>query len=210
MQRLAWFGGSFNPVHFGHINMATKLLQLLDFEQLSFLPAARSLGKTTIAAHHRLAMLKRALEPLAHTQRLSIDCRELKRAGLSYTIDTLRELREEHPEAQINFIMGEDALAHLETWKDHQQLIDYCHLLILQRQARPLIDSLQPWVQAHTVTKQDWQKTTHGGIQFCSTGMIDCSSTAVRQAIIQGMDITTLVPHAVHNYIDQEKLYQYQ
>ena len=216
MKRLAWFGGSFNPIHFGHLGMAQRLVQQMALDQLFFLPAARNLGKETLAAYHRLTMLKLALESLTqepaqtYTEQLSIDSRELERSGITYTIDTLRELRQDHPQAQINFIMGEDSLANLETWQDYQQLIDYAHLLVVQRQAQPLASKLQVWVKAHIVTCKDWQQTTHGGIQFCSTGMIDCSSTMVRQAISKRTELTKLVPQVVKNYIDQEKLYQYQ
>ena len=210
MQRLAWLGGSFNPVHFGHLRMATMLVHQFALDHLYFLPSARNIGKETLASHHRLAMLKLALQSLeqTHAKRLSIDCRELDRSGITYTIDTLRELRKEYPKAQINFILGEDSLANIEKWKDYKQLIEYAHLLVLQRQIKPQPCTNQSWVRRHTVTRKDWQQSTHGGIQFCPTGMIDCSSTMIRQAISQGKEVTSLIPQEVKKYIYQEKLYQ--
>ncbi len=126
------FGGSFDPVHEGHLRTATALRDLLGVTAVSLLPAARSpLKPESTADSHRLAMLQLAI---VDYPALTIDDRELRRPPPSYTVDTLLELRTEiGSETPLVWVMGADALAGLSHWKNWQSLIDLAHLLIVDR-----------------------------------------------------------------------------
>ena len=184
--------------------MAERLVAQIHLDHLYLLPVRRNIGKEVIAGAHRLAMLRLALAN--RDCRLSIDARELEQTDTNYTIDTLRHIRAEYPSDQINFIMGMDALANIETWKLPWQLTDYAHLIIIERNGYQLPKKVQDWVFAHQLNVKEWNTLSHGGIQLCATDTIDCSSTEIRHKIKAGHKQLP-VPKAVAHYINQENLY---
>ncbi|MGN0854878.1 MAG: nicotinate (nicotinamide) nucleotide adenylyltransferase [Kiritimatiellia bacterium] len=124
--RIGLFGGSFDPVHNGHVGMARKAIGRLGLDRLLVIPAAVSPFKTESPpsfAYDRLELVRRAF---ADVPKVVVDDRELRRGGVSYAIDTVREIAAEHPGAEIVFLVGEDSLAGLPRWKDYDALRRLC------------------------------------------------------------------------------------
>jgi len=124
-QRIGILGGTFDPIHFGHLNAASKVASRLELDQVLFIPAGQPWRKQTVHANaqHRLAMVSLAIEG---DDRFAVSRIDIDREGPTYTIDTLRELRsmEQYATADLFFITGADAIAEIDTWKDHEQLAE--------------------------------------------------------------------------------------
>lgn len=211
---LAILGGSFDPVHEGHLHTAAAIRQQMPGGQLLLMPAARSpLKNTGTADHHRLAMLELAL---AAYPGLSIDTRELQRPPPSYTVDTLRDLRREcGPVTPLVWVMGSDALAGLSRWKDWRSLPTLAHLLIVDRPGiPPLLDSdVAAWLQSlPSVTSVDQlQYSPQGNVVRLALPPQPYSSTAIRHALQQRRQDSTRpagLPEPVWQYICHHHLYQ--
>jgi nicotinate-nucleotide adenylyltransferase len=131
-QLIAYFGGSFDPIHYGHLATAAELVKTLSLKKLVFLPAALSPLKTqSLASRHRIAMIQLAIQDNAQFE---LDEQELHRPQPSYTIDTLRSLRTTVGATQpLAFILGMDSFLSLQQWRDWQQLTDFAHLIIVSR-----------------------------------------------------------------------------
>lgn len=203
------YGGSFDPVHLGHVALAESLRDRFSFREIRLLPAACSPLKVGATAdQHRLAMLELALKG---KQGLTIDDREMRRPPPSYTIDTLREIRHElGPGQPLVFILGQDSFAELPRWKDWQQLTDLAHLLVVNRpgSATTLPDALRDWLaprqRAASVPLED---SPHGGVWQVETPPHDIASRTIRAAIRTGKDTSRWLNPAVADYIAQHHLY---
>jgi nicotinate-nucleotide adenylyltransferase len=133
LKLIGLLGGTFNPIHFGHLRMAQELADALKLSEVRFIPSANPPHKSPpeVSAEHRAKMAQLAItdNPL-----FKLDSRELERTGASYTIDTLISLQEElGGTAALCLIMGSDAFTHLNTWHRWQALTDYCHIILVQR-----------------------------------------------------------------------------
>ncbi len=206
---LAVLGGSFDPVHRGHLALASDLLQRLPLQELRLLPAACSpLKSTTTPFIHRLRMLELAC---AGQEGLRVDGREGERPPPSYSIDTLRELRQEHAGPLI-FILGADVLPELQHWKDVEGLLDVAHLLIISRpdeQARSLDPAIAAWLQRQRQTVQQLGGCRQGGVAWLDTPCLPFASRHLRQALARGdrQAMDGLMP-AVATYILEHQLYR--
>lgn len=203
------YGGSFDPVHLGHVATAQALLARLPFREIRFLPAARSpLKPAGTPDHHRLAMLRLALDG---KQGLTIDERELKRPPPSYTIDTLRAVRRElGPEAPLAFIMGLDSFLELPRWKDWPQLTDLAHLLVVSRPGHvpAFSDTLRDWLEKHRImAAEPLESRPRGGVLFLETPPHAIASRDIRAAVQQNRDTSRWLNPAVRDYIEQHHLY---
>ncbi len=203
------YGGSFDPVHRGHIATAEELVQRLPFAEIRLLPAARSPLKHHVSANqHRLAMLKLAIEG---KQRLTIDDRELRRPPPSYTVDTLRELRDElGPEQALVFIMGADSFAGLPRWKDWQSLTNYAHLLVVSRPGSAATHSpdLANWWEKHRIAPgESLESRPRGMVLMMETRPHAIASREIRAAIHDHRDTSCWLNPAVRDYIDRHHLY---
>lgn len=203
------YGGSFDPVHLGHVTLAESLRARFAFREIRFLPAACSPLKSEATADaHRLAMLKLALEG---KQGLTIDDRELHRPPPSYTIDTLREIRHElGPGQPLVFILGQDSFAELPRWKDWRQLTDLAHLLVVNRPGSPsgLPEALRDWLASRwRAADAPLADSPHGGVWQVETPPHDMASRTIRAAIRAGKDTSRWLNPAVADYIAQHHLY---
>jgi nicotinate-nucleotide adenylyltransferase len=194
--RMGLFGGSFDPPHIAHLALARVALQTLALDQLRWLPAGQPWQKprSITAAQHREAMLELMLQAVAEP-RFVIDRRELRRAGPSFTIDTVHELRAEHPQATLFLIIGQDQFAGLHTWRDWQALLKLVVLGVAQR----------PGVVA--AVHADVQRAAQ---HLVPLPMMDVSATDIRRRVSQGLPIDALVPPEVARYIAHHGLYANQ
>ncbi|HQQ63211.1 MAG TPA: nicotinate-nucleotide adenylyltransferase [Pseudomonadales bacterium] len=212
------FGGSFDPVHEGHLRTAEALRQRLGTTEIFLLPAARSpLKQHSTPDQHRLAMLQLALRDYPS---LKIDDRELRRPPPSFTIDTLRELRLELGAAEpIVWVIGADALEYLSQWKDWQQLTSLAHLLVVERpggrwpEQGPVADWLAGFTAPCTTDAElnQLQCAPGGKLARINLTPMPVSSTAIRNALAARMPGTAKpdgLPDSVWHYIIEHSLYQ--
>ena len=206
-------GGTFNPIHLGHLHLVNQLQAKLSFDSIRFMPAALPALKDTpsVTAEQRAEMVKIAI---ANQPRFTLDTRELSRAGTSYTIDTLISLREElGNQISLCWLMGFDAFAHLNAWHRWQELLNYAHLIVVKRPHSEDLSSLNADVKAlleshETKNAEEIKNQTCGKILIQEISALDISSTDIREKIPNKQDLSSMVPEAVLSYIQQHDLYQ--
>lgn len=213
MQLIGLLGGTFNPIHFGHLRMAQELADALKLAEIRFIPSANPPHKDEVgvSAEHRAAMVKIAIQsnPL-----FSLDACELKREGTSFTIDTLISLRESlGGETALCLIMGSDAFIKLNTWHRWQRLLDYAHIVLVQRpDSKPqekLPAELDTVLHDHyTEQHADLIKENAGFITMQSITEQQISATQIRSLLKHGQSARYLLPNEVIEYIQQHQLYQ--
>ena len=194
-------GGTFDPVHLGHLVMAEDAREAFALDEVLWIPSNVSphkQGRAIASAEHRLEMIERAIAGNPHFRASDI---EMRRGGVSYTVDTLRLLREEYPGDEWFFIMGVDSLLELRTWKEIGNLLEVCRFVTVARPGHGhegiLPESLGlPLPAARQLLKD-----------MLRGHFIDISSTEVRQRVRSGKSIRYLVPAAVADYIHERHLY---
>jgi len=213
--KLGILGGTFDPVHFGHLRVAEEVGETLGLHVIYFIPAASPPHKEIgpfASFEHRLAMTRLAAEisPLLETLDL-----EGRRQGLSYSVETLREIRKMyHSDLELFFIIGIDAFLQIKTWKEHDRLFDYSHFVVIQR---PGFEEklLEPFLLSLNLGFK--QKKGREGVYVTSSGneliqmkatLMDISSTTIRKHVAEGKSIRFLVPDSVREYIDKGGLYK--
>lgn len=212
------YGGSFDPVHVAHLELAVTCAWVLDLDEVRFLPAGQPWQKPGLStpAAHRLAMLRLALDSLpAHAWRAVIDTREVERAGPSYTIDTLRELRHEAgPAAALILLIGTDQLLRLATWRDWLGLFDLAHVAVVNRPGYRLEEldaAVDAQWQMRRGTPADLHAAPAGRMCFIDKLDRDVSATALRGWLHGARHHGTLpelLPPAVLAYIEANQLYR--
>ncbi|HEY2561226.1 MAG TPA: nicotinate-nucleotide adenylyltransferase [Caldimonas sp.] len=192
MKRVGLFGGSFDPVHNAHVALATLALTELQLDEVRWIPVGQPSQKTRklSAAADREAMVRLAI---AGEPRFVLDRIELRRRGLSYTLDTVRELAAAEPGNAWVLILGQDQYATLHTWRDWRELVTRVTLAIANRP-----DAAKP-------ANPQIADVAH---QIVSLPMMDISSTEVRRRVAAGESIADLVPPAVASYIERRRLYR--
>jgi nicotinate-nucleotide adenylyltransferase len=192
MKRVGLFGGSFDPVHNAHVALATLALAQLNLDEVRWIPVCRSSQKARRLAPpaDREAMVRLAI---AGEPSFVLDRTELRRGGVSYTLDTVRELAVAEPDATWVLILGQDQYAGLHTWRDWRELVSRVTLAIANR----------PDVAA--ATNPHIGKVPH---QLVQLPMMDISSTEIRRRVAAGESIANLVPPAVASYIERHRLYR--
>ena len=211
MQLIGLLGGTFNPIHNGHLRLAQELADALNFSEVRFIPSANPPHKTApkISAQHRAAMVQLAITD--HSL-FKLDTRELDRAGASYTIDTVISLQEElGGSVALCLMMGSDAFSKLNTWHRWQALIDYCHIILVQRPASAtqpkLADELSVLLHNHyTENISDLTTENAGYIHMQKITALDITSTNIRAQLAAGLSPRYLMPDNVIAYIKNNKL----
>lgn len=207
--RIGLFGGTFNPIHIGHLRSAIEVSELLNLDELRLIPNALPPHRElpNVRAEDRLAMVQQAVR---NTPLLTVDDIELKRNKTSYTIDTLHSIQQQlSAHDSLFFILGWDAFCLLPTWHRWQELLTYCHILVLQRPQ--LSAKIHPELNHFLNDKVvDYQQITEraGKIAYLQQTPLDISSTRIRAMLAEGQSVQFLLPDAVLNYINQHKLYQ--
>lgn len=204
------FGGTFDPIHFGHLRLALELKQQLALDEMRLLPCyiPPHRASPAVSAQQRLAMLQLAL---ADCEDLSWDARELQREKPSYTYDTLRELRAEFgADASLSWCMGTDSFAGLETWHRWSELIDLAHLVVVARPgwSLPTQGPIAQLVAQRSVTVEAIRTSPAGNVAILESRLLPISATEIRAQIEAGESPQFLVPDAVWNYIRTQGLYR--
>lgn len=207
--RIGVMGGSFNPVHYGHLSVASDVKAALKLDRMALMPAAQSplKGVHSVSAEHRAAMLELAV---ASHPELDLDLRELSRKGPSYTIDTLKELREALGlQASLHFIMGDDLLPSLTRWSRWQEILHYAHVVVVSRPGTfpTLPETVAAWWSHHEMSLDALHQSSCGGVSRVECSPVNVSSTAIRAAIELGSPVSEVIPDSVIEYISQHNLY---
>ena len=210
-KRIGLFGGSFDPIHCGHIDNAKHIAKWLNLNSLALMPAYISPHKTSthVSTEHRANMVELVCqqEPL-----LTLDAREIRKVGTSYTVDSLREMKEENNNATLFFMMGMDSLQTFTTWHCWQEILSLAHLVVCTRPGYTLLDINQETkelLDKHQIDSLDYiQERNAGCILFAPDNHIDASSTQIRSQLKKHLNQENLIPEAVLDYINRYKLYR--
>lgn len=191
--RLGVFGGSFDPVHFGHLFLAESCREACALDRVLFIPARQpphKLDAQLTPPEHRLAMLQLAT---ADNPGLEVSDRELRRPGPSYMVDTLSELAEEYPGAELFLLLGADMLRDFPTWRQPDRICELANLAVVARDGLTPLD----WSVLDGVVPDDRQ----AGFLAVTMPRMDISSTEIRNRVLQGRGIRYRTPDAVIAYI---------
>ncbi len=202
-------GGTFDPIHFGHLRPAVDLLNQLPLAQIRFMPNHIPPHKTLPGSQseQRLTMVNLAVRG---QEKLVVDSRELNRDKPSYTIDTLKELKRELPHTPLCFIMGMDSLLSFTRWHQWQHILDYCHLIVCcrpgwQHEDNPETQALLS--QRQTQAPADLQNQQAGRIYLAQVSQLDISASQIRQLVSMNQSASYLLPTSVLEYIQKNQLY---
>ncbi len=198
--RIGVFGGTFDPVHFGHLVLAEQCREQARLDLVLFVPAARHALKTDRAItsfEHRVAMLQLAIA--GHGQ-FRIDELEKDRAGPSYTADTLDELQARHPGATLFFLLGSDSLPDLPRWREPQRIVACAGLVVMERVGHPVMsrESLAASLGLPTAAVR---------LEAVDVPLFDLSSRDLRRRVAQGRSVRYMLPQAVEAYVRERGLY---
>lgn len=208
-RRVGILGGTFDPIHVGHLALARSAQVALGFDEIRFLPTGISWQKSDTAtpAEHRLEMVRLAI---AGRPGFAIDDREVRRSGNSYTVDTLDELRAElGPEPMLVLLLGSDQLRNLATWHRYPELLRNAHIAVTRRERVSLArlpQAVEQLVQAHGCDALPDEPA--GSIVFFGMPFVPVSATQLREQLLGGDRPAELLPRPVLDYIERHGLYR--
>ena len=206
---LGLMGGMFDPVHYGHLQAARNALLTLGLDKVCLLPCGTPVHRDTLVApaHHRLAMLDLAL---ADEALICVDDRECRSAEPSYTINSLRGIREENPQCRLFYIMGQDAFNSLPGWREWRQILDLVHVVVVARPGYRVdfsADLAQEFDRRSVASASELKQDVSGRILLARHELLDISSSAIREKIARRESVDELLPPAVTAYIQANGLY---
>lgn len=207
---IGFLGGTFDPIHFGHLRPALEIQQALKLDALYLMPNYISphKSKSLASTQQRIDMVKLAIQ---ESPSLQIDVQELLRESPSYTVDTLKLLRQQYPTTPLCFIMGMDSLIHFDTWHQYQDILTYCHLVISHRPGwSPVFnDTITNLLKQHQIHEPaTLHQQLSGCIYFQSTSQLAISSSEIRQLLSANQSINFLTPLSVCEYINKQHCYR--
>jgi nicotinate-nucleotide adenylyltransferase len=215
LNRVGVLGGTFDPLHFGHLRAAEVVRDRLSLDSVFFVPARTPPHKSAAAisaAEHRLRMVERAL---ASESYFRVSRVELERGGPSYTIDTLESLTVDFPQSRFFFVTGTDAFADIRTWKRWKELLLRYSFVVHERPGFPMEVTRELLSQAEggrvvedTNGSKPISSDSEPRIYLIQRAMVDISSTEIRRSVREGRSVRFLVPDPVESYIRENRLYQ--
>lgn len=200
MSMFGIIGGTFDPIHFGHLILAQKACEAYELSKVVFVPAAippHKIGEVATSAQNRLRMVELAIanNPAFEVSRVEID-----RAGPSYSIDTVRELKKQGYGDQAAFIMGFDSLLELYSWKNYREFLDETKVITAFRPGYPILKNAAEW--------PEYLRAYLHQILVLEAPLLDISATWLRVEMMYNRSIRYLVPDAVNQYIQDHRLYR--
>lgn len=214
MKSIGILGGTFDPIHYGHLRLAEEMLELADLQHIRFIPTGNPPHRDTpqVSAQHRSQMVKLAI---ADQPAFVLDDREVKCATKCYTVNTLRELRAEYgAEQPLCLLMGGDAFLQLHTWHEWEEILSLAHIVVgyrpgyaLQKRIHGATRELREHYQERLCTVEYLSQQPAGGIAELAIPKLEISATLIRSRVAQNRTIRYLLPATVANYIYQHHLY---
>lgn len=211
-QPIGIFGGTFNPIHHGHLRLALELYERLDLAEVRLIPSAHPPHREqpAVSSQCRLEMVQAAV---AGIEELNVDDRELRRTGFSYTVDTLKSLREDYPYRSLCLILGMDSFLNLPQWHQWEQLIKLAHLLVVRRQNVLLPEQSKKvmwdfWKSHRIFDLNNLKQQKAGHIWLEEIPALEISATQIRAIIASGKNPRYLLPLSVLEIITKNQLYR--
>ena len=213
MPPIGVFGGTFDPIHFGHLRLAEDMADALGLDRVLIIPAGQPphRGAPRTAASHRLEMVRRAI---AGNPRFVADAREVQRPQPSYTVDTLAALRAELGDVQpLWLLLGADAFLDLPSWHDWQRLFELANIAVAARpgarllQSDAIMEPLRDELLQRRLTDNRSATAPAGSVMLRATPPLDISATAIRDILARHGSARYLLPDAVLDYIHEHQLY---
>ncbi|MDP1864342.1 MAG: nicotinate-nucleotide adenylyltransferase [Thiobacillus sp.] len=212
MPPIGIFGGTFDPIHFGHLRLAEEMAAALGLSRVLFMPAGQPPHREAprIAAAHRLEMVRRAI---AENPLFAVDAREVQRAQPSYTVESLTALRDElGPDQPLWLLLGADAFLGLASWHHWQRLFGLANIAVVTRPGAQLLqpDAMQEPLKSEVLNRQVADHTAAGpagSVWFQHMTPLEISATAIRDILGQQGSVRYLLPDTVLNYIYEHQLY---
>ncbi|AZK46761.1 nicotinate-nucleotide adenylyltransferase [Paenibacillus lentus] len=193
MKKVGIMGGAFDPIHLGHLLAAERAREQFELEEVWFMPSHTPPHKhqSGVSGEQRLAMVTEAIRSNPAFKPLDI---ELRRGGVSYTVDTIKELRKEYPDLEFYFIIGADMVNYLPKWEGIDALTEMLNFIGLQRPGSFLeLDTLPPFIQ--------------DAVHLAEMPLVDISSSMIRSRLAAGHSIRYMVPDSVYDYMIRSGLY---
>jgi nicotinate-nucleotide adenylyltransferase len=209
MSPIGIFGGTFDPIHYGHLRTAFEMLQALEFGEVCFIPSGDPphRGETFADAELRLEMVRVAT---VDQPGFVVDDRELRRDGPSYTIDTLESFREEQGDTPIGLIVGMDAFLGFTSWYRWDEILDMAHIVVAHRPGwkAPDIGALGELITEHGTHRiEDLHANRNGYVHIHAVTQLEIASTEIRELVAVGRDPRFLMPDAVRDVILNSNCY---
>lgn len=210
MPLIGILGGTFDPIHNGHIRLALEAKEQLSLDQVRLIPLNFPPHRSTpvASAIHRRTMIELAI---SDEENLCVDIRELDSDEISYSINTLKSLRQEFADDALCLILGRDAFNKIDSWKDWEELLDYAHIIVANRPGesdKVETQDLEQWVKHHKSNQfASLKENLSGTIYFIEIPMLDISSSMIRQKTLQHETIDELLPSSTLTYIKDNHLY---
>lgn len=197
IRKIGIMGGTFNPIHNGHVALADAAYKTFSLDKVLFMPSGNSYMKQHVLDNSkRVSMVSKAIESISYFELSTI---EVERFGNTYTSETLQQLTQQNPDVQYYFIMGADSLFHIEKWKDPEIIFQLSTLICMVRDDYNMAD----------IKKKGAELAQRGAdILYLNMPKIDISSTDIRNRVKLHQSISELVPEKVEKYILQEHLYE--
>ncbi|MES2854310.1 MAG: nicotinate (nicotinamide) nucleotide adenylyltransferase, partial [Bdellovibrionota bacterium] len=211
--RIGVFGGTFNPLHVGHLNALTTVKQRLNFDLIKVVPAARNPQKAPVEGpsdDQRVEMVRRGLAEFS--EYIEVDDIEVRRGGMSYTVDTLTAYAKEIPPEDLYLIIGLDQFEEFDKWKDFEKILDLANLVVVTRPRHSIPiseDDVAPGLQKLIAAfdRQFIQLTTGRSVEFVRLQDVDVSASEVRKRIRTGRNVDAQISIAVEDYVKENQLY---
>jgi len=212
LEKIGLLGGTFDPVHYGHLRAALEIKTILALDSVLFIPCKHPVHKNhelTTPAMARYTMLQYAI---AKEKNFFVSDVEISKNTPSYTIDTLSLLREKHPKASFCLLLGTDAFLTLPTWHRWKELLNHTHLIVMTRPGSSLTftEPLHTFFKEHLLDdREGLDQNTSGFIYVQEITSLDISATAIRHQLKAGLSPRFLLPDEVLAYIDEHRLYKF-
>lgn len=208
------YGGTFNPVHFGHLRTAEEICERFKMREVLFIPSAKpphKESKDIVGSIHRLKMVNLAV---TGNRKFCVSEEEIHRRGKSYSIDTIRALKKKHPDDELAFILGMDAFLEIHTWHKYQEIFSECDFIVTTRPGSPKVKrsrAIPKDLRDSFRRKKSGREYLHDSgtrVIFSEVTHFNISATAVRDMVHYTLSIRYLLPIRVSEYIHEHKLYK--